>query len=906
MESRQWHALTRDAVLSELDSVMTGLSSVQVAARLRDYGANRLPEPPKRSLLRRFLLQFHNVLIHVLLGSALVTALLGHVVDTAVILGVVFINAAIGLVQEYRAERALAAISDLLAPYANVLRDGGRCSVRVEDLVPGDIVLLSAGDRVPADLRVLRSHGLGIQEAMLTGESLTVEKHTDPVFPAVAVAERSCMAFGGTLVVSGQGVGVVVATGTDTEMGRISHLLGNVTTLTTPLVRQMNVFARRLTVVILSLALVVLALGHFIWHYPFSDLFIAVVGLSVAAIPEGLPAVMTITLALGARAMARRNAVVRHLPAIETLSSVSVICTDKTGTLTRNEMVASELVTVDECLVISGEGYAPDGEIRSAELRLDPQTRPGLQELAQVAALCNDAALQNSEGSWRVEGDPMEGALLALAARLGVTRAKAQQQWIRTDVLPFEAEHRYMATLHHDHEGHARLFIKGAPERVLAMCRRVRTADGGEAYLDDNWWQARIEALAARGQRVLALASRMVPASQTVLARADVEGGIVLLGLVALMDPPRPEAVAAIAECQRAGIGVRMITGDHATTAAAIGRMLGLARTQRVITGAELDTMNDGELGRAVMETDIFARTSPEHKLRLVTALQAHGLTVAMTGDGVNDAPALKRADVGIAMGRKGSEAAREAADIVLADDNFASIVAAVREGRTVNDNITRVIGWTLPTSAGEAATIMAALLLGMVLPVTPVQILWVNLITAVTLGVALAFEPGERSAMQRPPRSPHAPLLGWFWLWHIVLVTLLFLAGVFGVYAWAIGQGHDIALARTMAMNTLIMMEIAHLFFIRSIHAPAFSIATLRGTRAVWSAIAIVVMAQCAMIWVPPLQAIFDTRAIPFFEGLLIPVVGVLLLLAVETERQLRRRMKKHWHGSIGHHASK
>ena len=892
MEPRQWHTLATDRVLSELDSAMTGLSSDQAAVRLRSDGANRLPAPPKRSLTRQFLSQFHNVLIYVLLGSALITTLLGHVVDTAVILAVVVINAVIGLIQEHRAERALAAIQELLAPYATVLRDGGRCRVKVETLVPGDIVLLEAGDRIPADLRLLQSHGLSIQESMLTGESTAVEKHTDPVPVWAELAERGCMAFGGTLVVGGQGMGVVVATGIATEMGRISRLLAHVTPRTTPLVRQMNSFARWLTLIILVLAAAVMALGHFLWDYPFGELFTAVVGLSVAAIPEGLPAVLTITLALGAQAMARRNALIRHLPAIETLSSVSVICTDKTGTLTRNEMVATELVTVDERFSIDGVGYGPDGEIRGVT-PMDLRASLRLQELAWVAVLCNDAALQHSDGIWRVEGDPMEGALLTLAARMGMSRPDAQRCWVRTDVLPFDAEHRYMATLHHDHERHARLFIKGAPERVLAMCSRVRTADGGEAILDHAWWHAQVEQLASRGLRVLALATRRVPVSQTVLSRADVEGGIILLGLVAMMDPPRPEAVAAIAECRRAGIGVRMITGDHAATAAAIGQMIGLERTRRVITGAELEAMSDDELGAAAMETDVFARTNPEHKLRLVMALQARGMTVAMTGDGVNDAPALKRADVGIAMGRKGSEAAREAADIVLADDNFASIVAAVREGRNVYDKIVRVIAWTLPTDAGEAVTIVTALLFGMVLPVTPVQILWVNLITTVTLGLALAFESGETGAMQRPPRSPDAPLLGLAWLWHIGLVTALFLLGTFGIYAWAIERGHDIALARTMAMNTLIAMEISHLFFIRSIHDSAFSLRILRGTRALWVAIGIVVASQAAMNWLPPIQAVFETRTIPLLDGMAILAVGVLLLLAVETERQLRRKFK-------------
>ena len=888
-----WHDCTGEQTLAGLETTEAGLSETQARRRIAEHGPNRLPEAHTRSGLVRFLAQFHNVLIYVLLGASVITALLHHVVDTLVILAVVVANAAIGFIQEGKAEKAMQSIRRMLAPQATVLRDGRRRTVDGETLVPGDIVLLDAGDKVPADLRLLQVHGLHVQEAILTGESVPVEKDTAPVAANAAPGDRSCMAFSGTLVTRGQGRGVVVATGGATEIGRISGLLAGVETLTTPLVRQMAVFARWLTGLILTAAGLILAYGYFVRDQAFAELFMAVVGLSVAAIPEGLPAVLTITLALGVQAMARRNAIVRRLPAIETLGAVSVICTDKTGTLTRNEMTVAAAVTHDRTYAVEGVGYAPTGAIRVEGVSATAADDPQLAELGRAAVLCNDAALHRDHDAWTVEGDPMEGALLVLAGKAGIDAAGERSQWPRSGVIPFDAAHRYMASLHRGPEGEARVFVKGAPERLLAMCREARTAEG-TVPLDEDRWHARAEELAARGLRVLAIAVQPWPAGRTRIEPADIEGELTLVGLVGLIDPPRPEAIEAVAECRAAGIRVKMITGDHAGTAAAIGRRIGLQNPEGVLTGADLDAMDGAALAAAVIETDVFARTTPEHKLRLVTALQAHELTVAMTGDGVNDAPALKRADAGIAMGRKGSEAAREAAEIVLADDNFASIVAAVREGRTVYDNIRKVIGWTLPTNAGEAATIVVALLAGLTLPITPVQILWVNLITVITLGMALAFEPTEAGTMRRPPRARHAPLLPGTWIWQIVLVALLFLAGVFGIFRWSLEQGHAVELARTNAVNTLVVMEMFYLFFVRNIHGTSLTRKAVRGTRVVWLAVIAVTGAQFAITYLPPLQAIFGTRAVPLLHGLLTIAVGVALFAIVETEKQIRLHLRQ------------
>jgi calcium-translocating P-type ATPase len=856
------HAVSAADCPVSLAARPVGLTGPEAARRLAEHGPNRLPPVKSRGPVTRFLRQFHNVLIYVLIGAALVTGALQHWVDTGVILAVVLANAVIGFIQEGKAEAAMAAIRNMLAPKAAVLRDGLRVSVDGADLVPGDIVLLEAGDKVPADLRVIEARGLAAQEAILTGESVPVEKGQTPVAADAALGDRRSMLWSGTLVTQGTARGLVVATGQATEIGRIGGLLAGVEQLTTPLVSQIDHFTRWLSFLILLLAALLLAWGYFVIHMPFSDLFMAVVGVAVAAIPEGLPAVMTITLAIGVQAMARRNAIVRRLPAIEAIGSVSVICTDKTGTLTRNEMVVTVAQTASGTFAIAGEGYAPEGAITPAG---------DLGRLALAAALCNDARLYLKDGVWAVEGDPMEGALLAFAGKAGGDRS-AQ----RLDAVPFDSRHRFMAVLSKGATGRL-IHVKGAPERVLRMC----------AELDQAHWHKLAETLAKRGLRVLAFAQRAETGDQ--IDPKALEGGLTFLGLVGLIDPPRPEAIAAVAECRAAGIRVKMITGDHAGTAAAIGAQIGLDNTHRVLTGADLDKLDDAQLAQEVADVDIFARTSPEHKLRLVSALQAHGLSVAMTGDGVNDAPALKRADAGIAMGLKGSEAAKEAADLVLADDNFASIAAAVREGRTVYDNLKKVISWTLPTNAGESMVIVLALLLGLALPVTAVQILWVNLITGITLGLALAFEPTEAGTMARPPRPRNAPILSGGLVWHVVLVATLFMAAVFGVFTYAIDKGYSLALAQTMAMNTLVVLEIFHLFFIRNIHSTSLTWAAARGTKVVWTVVIAITAAQFSVTYLAPIQGVLGTAPVPVFDGLLIVVIGAVFFALIEIEKQIR-----------------
>jgi len=863
------HSQPVETCLAILESKPDGLSTAEAARRLVRHGPNRLPEAQAHGPVRRFLLQFHNVLIYVLLGASVVTGTLQHWVDTGVILAVVLANAVIGFIQEGKAEEAMAAIRGMLAPRAAVLRDGARTSVPGADLVPGDIVLLEAGDKVPADLRVLETRGLSAQEAILTGESIPVTKTETPVAADAPLGDRRSMLWSGTLITQGTARTLVVATGSATEIGRIGGLLAEVEQLTTPLVAQMDHFARWLSFLILLASGLLLAYGYYVAHYEFSGMFMVVVGVAVAAIPEGLPAVMTITLAIGVQAMARRNAIVRRLPAIEAIGSVSVICTDKTGTLTRNEMVVAAAETSDGAFEISGEGYAPNGRVIPAG---------DLSHLARAAALCNDAELRQHDGHWIVEGDPMEGALLAFASKVTKDPRAGTR---RLDTIPFDSRHRFMAVLTEGPDGRV-ISVKGAPERVLHMCGNI----------DFTQWHDRAEALARQGLRVLALAENAEAGER--IDAAALEGRLTLIGLVGLIDPPRAEAIAAVAECRAAGIRVKMITGDHAGTAAAIAAQVGLENPDRVLTGAALDKLDDAHLAVEVASVDVFARTSPEHKLRLVTALQANGLSVAMTGDGVNDAPALKRADAGIAMGLKGSDAAKEAADLVLADDNFASIAAAVQEGRTVFDNLKKVISWTLPTNGGEATVVILALLAGLTLPITAVQILWINLITGITLGIALAFEPTETGTMARPPRPRNALILSGELVWHVVLVALLFVGAVFGIFTYATDRGYSPELAQTMAMNTVVVLEIFHLFFVRNIHSTSLTWAAARGTHVVWAVVVAITAAQFAVTYLSPLQALLGTRAVPLWDGVLIVGVGVAFFAVIEIEKQIRLGLKQ------------
>ncbi len=884
-----WHAATIEETAAALATGRNGLTAAEAASRLAQYGPNTLPEGKRRHPVLRFLAQFDNTLIYFLLAAAVAAWILGHHIDSAVIVAVVTINAIVGFIQEDKAEKALSAIRKMISPHAMVWRDGRRASIAVAEVVPGDLVLIEAGDRVPADMRLIRARGLLIDEAMLTGESVASEKREDASAPDAPLGDRFGMAFSGTLVAAGQGAGLVVETGGRTEIGRISALIEGVEMLTTPLLRQINRFGQRFTWVAISTAVLLFAFATLVRDYEWTEALIAVVALAVGVVPEGLPAVITITLAIGVQRMAARNAVIRRLPAVETLGATSVICSDKTGTLTRNEMTARRIVTPRHRLMVGGSGYVPEGAF-TAEGDDDVAALEAATLLIRCGLLCGDAQLRQADGHWIVDGDPMEGALVAMAMKAGLDPVHARAEWPRSDEIPFDAQHRFMATRHAGPAGETAIFVKGAPERLLAMCATQMTPAGPQP-LDPAWWNERIAEAASEGERVLGFAVKLPAAGDGRLSFADLEEGLVFLGVVGFIDPPREEVIRAIAECRSAGIAVKMITGDHAATAAAIARQLGLDDGSEVVSGADLDRTPDEALAGLAARASVFARTNPEHKLRIVRALQSTGAVVAMTGDGVNDAPALKQADVGIAMGRKGTEAAKEASEMVLLDENFVSIVAAVHEGRTVYDNIRKVISWTIPTNGGEVLTVIVAIMFGFVMPMTAAQILWINLILTVTLGLVLAFEPPEDGVMERPPRPAGAPLLSPFLVWRIFFVSGLFTVGALAIFFYALDRGLGVETARTMVVNVIVVFEIFYLFNVRYLHVSSISLRGALGTRPVLIALVVVVVAQVCYTYTPAMQALFDSRPVALIDGLVIVGAGVVLMAILEVEKAVLRR---------------
>jgi len=882
-----WHSFNIDKTIKQLQANHnSGLTPQEVELRLQKYGRNLLPRPRRRSAWLRFLLQFHNVLIYVMLIAAAITGMLGDWVDTGVLLAAIFVNALIGFVQEGKAEESLDAIRNMLSLHTTVIRNGERIEIEADKLVPGDIVVLISGDKVPADLRLLAGKGLRVNESILTGESQAVEKNLTAVPVDAPLGDRQCMLYSGTLIASGQATAVVVETGIRTELGRISTLLAQVQTVTTPLIRQITKFGRWLALVIVLMSGATYIIGVLWHHHAPKEMFMMVVALAASAIPEGLPAIMTITLALGVRRMAKRKAIIRQLPAVETLGSVTVICSDKTGTLTRNEMTVQRVVTATHVFIVTGSGYAPEGEIHLGGTPVAFSEHPELASIARAIVLCNDAQLRKqNDGSWQVEGDPTEGALLAFAAKVGLDAEKERKTLARTDAIPFESEHQLMATLHSHNDGNSIIYVKGAPERIRAMCNSPHTADETPHHALD-YWEIKAREAASSGLRLLAVAVKVVDSTQREVTFSDLQDGFTLLALVGIIDPPRDEAVMAVAACGTAGIRVKMITGDHIETARAIGESLGIGLHKQALTGAEVGAMDDLHLQKVVLNVDVFARASPEHKLRLVQALQKAGQIVAMTGDGVNDAPALKRADVGVAMGLKGTEAAKEAADMVLADDNFATIGNAVREGRGIYDNIRKFILFMLPTNGGEALVVIAAILFELTLPMTPAQILWINMVTSSTLGLALAFEHPELDVMRRRPRDPRESLLSWFFAWRVLMVSALMMSGSLGLFLWEMSRGSSLETARTMAVSAVVGAEMFYLLNSRYIYKSVLSREGLFGNRYALIAITVCALLQLAYTHTSPLQALFNSTDLSCDEWLKVVLVGLVIFLVAELEK--------------------
>lgn len=876
-----------DEVLEKLSSSLAGISTDQAARRLAEVGLNRLPDPPKEGLLKRFFKHFHDLLIYILIGAALVTAILQHWVDTGVILAVTVINALIGFIQEGKAGKALEGIRKMLSLKAHALRDGEWVEIDAEGIVPGDVVRLRPGDRVPADMRLLESVNLRIEESALTGESVPSDKNTDPVGADAGIGDRHCMAFSGTMVVAGQGLAVVTATGISTELGHINKMISEVETLDTPLTRQMKQFGKTLSIVIVAMAVLMALVGRMLHGLAVGDAFLAAIGFAVAAIPEGLPAILTITMALGVQRMASRNAIVRKLTAVETLGSVTVICSDKTGTLTRNEMTVRHVVTRVGRYDVSGTGYQPNGDITRDGNKSSIKDDKDLLTLVQVMGVCNDADIREEDGHWVLVGEPTEGSLSTLAQKAGLVKNGFE----RLAVIPFDSEHKFMATLNRVPEGGVRIMLKGSPESLLNRCDSQIGASDASEPLDRSFWEEEIERLSDQGMRVLAAAIGNTEDGKDSLSTDDVQSGMVFVGLTGIIDPPRPEAIQAIDICHQAGIRVIMITGDHIGTATAIGREMGLGDVRNAVTGAELEAASDEELQDMVKDTLVFARTSPEHKLRLVKALQANGEVVAMTGDGVNDAPSLKRADVGVAMGIKGTEATKEAAKIVLADDNFKSIERAVEEGRTIYDNLRKAILFILPTNGAEGLVILVAVVFGLALPLTPVQILWVNMVTAVTLALALAFEESEPNVMQRPPRKPGKPILDGAFLWRIGFVSVLIGGVTLATFMLGAGNGIPLEVARTLALNTLVFGEVFYLFNSRYLNQSSLHFKRLTSNKVAWLAVASIVVLQLLFVYAPFMNTLFGSAPLTLWHWLLSLLIGAAIFLLVEGEKALMRR---------------
>jgi magnesium-transporting ATPase (P-type) len=898
-----WHAMSsEDALRAQRTDMQHGLDDAEALRRIEAFGRNALTPKKGKGPLLLFFSQFHQPLVYILIVAGTVTAFLHEWVDSGVIFGVVLLNAIIGFIQEANALRAIESLAKALSVGATVLRNGQKRAIDATELAPGDIVFLQSGDKVPADLRLLHVRELRIDESALTGESLPVEKNRSVLAAGTSLADRVNMAYSSTLITYGSAVGLVVETGDRSEIGRINKMLAAATELETPLTRKISRFSQVLLWVIIGFAAVTFLVG---WLRGESalDMFMASVALAVGAIPEGLPAALTITLAIGVARMARRNAIVRKLPAVETLGGTTVICSDKTGTLTQNQMTVRSIFAGGGYFEVGGSGYIPSGGFKLQNRDVDPQAHAALLECLKAGLLCNDARLLEDSGDWRIEGDPTEAALLVAAHKAGLYHAQVSGDHPRLDALPFESQHQFMATLHHNRALDARhIYLKGSVESVLHRCDSSFDAHLNIIALDAAAIHRLVEKLAAQGLRVLAFARGNRPADDATVEHKEVQTGFTFIGIQAMIDPARPGAAASVAACHAAGIRVKMITGDHPGTAGAIAVDLGLLRPGRlhrlfnvpfhgrVVTGAELEAMDARQYAGVVDNCDVYARISPEQKLCLVQALQSKGHVVAMTGDGVNDAPALRQADIGVAMGKAGTEVAKEAAAIVLTDDNFATIQAAVEEGRGVFDNLVKFIAWTLPTNLGEGLVISAAVFANVALPITPVQILWINMSTAVLLGLMLAFEPKEPGLMLRKPRAPEQPILTRHLAMRIFLVGILLLAGAFGLFEWELSHSGNLAAARTVAVNVFVFGELFYLFNCRSLRYSMFHIGVFSNLWVIFGVAAMTVLQMLFTYW-PPMQRLFGSSAIGGGEWLLILSSAMAIYAVIGIEKWLLRR---------------
>ena len=882
----KWFSLDVREILERLHTNdQTGLPEHEISDRVAHFGPNALAETKRISAIVRFLEHFNDILIYILFAAAIVSGVLGHYLDAAVILCVAVINALIGFIQENKAEKAIDDLKDLLSPQAKVLRDSKRSEIDAAQLTVGDMVLLEPGDRIPADLRIVRSDSLKIEEAALTGESLPVEKTTDALATETMLGDRINMAFSGTSVISGTGLGIAVAIGNQTEIGKINQMMTDVKTATTPLLRQTAKFGKMISMLIVGVSVLLYIYGLVRGYEP-TLLLMAVIALAVAAIPEGLPAILSIILAIGVQNMARRKATIRNLPSVETLGAVSVICSDKTGTLTKNEMTVQKIVTRDGFYCVSGSGYSPEGEIKNNGQSINYDEAPALRKLLLCGDICNESSLgQTEDGHWKVNGDPTEGALIAAFQKAAIDHTEPP----RLATIPFDSQYKYMATLTEGTDENM-IYLKGAPDRLLNMAEKELDHNGVRPF-DREFWVEQMTGLARSGQRVLGLACKPVGRDMTKISHDDISQGIVFLGLVGITDPPKEEAIEAVRICREAGIRVKMITGDHVDTAKAIGAELGIGDGTLALQGCDIDKLSDEEMIKAARDIDVFARTSPEHKLELVESLQENGAIVAMTGDGVNDAPALRKADVGIAMGIKGTDVTKDAAEMVLADDNFASIVAAVEEGRRVYDNLKKTILFILPTNGALSFLVLVSILFGLEMPLTPVLILWVNMVTSVTVSLALAFEKIEPNAMHRPPRSPNEPLLSGYFIWRIAFASLLIGGATLALDQLLLYRGVSKETVMTVTLQTIVFAQVFHLFNCRSIRNFALD-RDFFANKSVFVVSGLLVLLQLAITYLPPMNVIFGTTPLGLSGWIPALAIGVFVFAVIEIEKAVAGKL--------------
>ncbi|WP_155033076.1 cation-transporting P-type ATPase [Enterobacter asburiae] len=887
---RPYYQQTVDETLSNIHSTLEGLSGTEASARLQRHGENALPQKKGKPAWLRFLAHFNDVLIYVLLVAALLKLFMGHWVDMFVILGVAIINALIGHIQESNAEKSLQSIRNMLSSEAVVVRQGNHETIPTTALVPGDIVVIRAGDRIPADLRVIEAHNLRVEEAILTGESTVVEKNSDALSGELPLGDRYNLLYSGTTVSSGGGKGVVVATGGETELGHINQMMSDIEKHRTPLMVQMDKLGKTIFITILVMMVALFVFSLLFRDMPVSELVLSLISLAVAAVPEGLPAIISIILSLGVQAMARRKAIIRKLPTVETLGAMTVICSDKTGTLTMNEMTVKAVITADTTYRVEGDTYEPVGNIHPVDDPTPVSVTQGslLERYLRTIDLCNDSQLiKDEQGLWKITGGPTEGALKVLAAKIPLPPLDTEMR----SKIPFDSQYKYMSTLYRLGDEEV-ILITGAPDVLFRLCQYQQTNDGLQPF-DQPYWEGKIEEYAREGLRMVAAAWKPAREGQRELDHPDLHDGVILLGIAGMMDPPRPEAITAIADCLQAGIRVKMITGDHPQTAMSIGQMLGIGNAASAVTGRELEAMDDRQLSDAAQQYDIFARTSPEDKFRLVQALQSKQEVVGMTGDGVNDAPALKRADVGIAMGIKGTEVTKEAADMVLTDDNFATIASAVHEGRRVYDNLKKTILFVIPSNIAQALLIIIALLAGNLIPLTPVLILWMNMATSATLSFGLAFEAGEKDIMNRPPRKANLHVMDGYAIWRVVFVGLMIAISAFVLEAWLQPRGYSAEFIRTVLLQTLVTAQWFYMLNCRV--NDGFSLSKgLLANKGIWIVSGVLLALQLLIIYAPFMQMLFGTEALPFRYWVITFLIGFVMFLIVEAEKVLTRRWRK------------